>query len=220
MTIENQTDNYALADKFARNFYLERKDILDRASEDVEKLNIGEEDKEKVRCIISNYLTDTFYTILTGLDGCTCIGEAQQESYKIYNENGDLISDCGELEAEAYKYFHGNKYKIENSNADFIATLTYKTTEDGGRKTAAKSGYRPHIKFDFDDMQTSGQQTFIERELVFPGDVVNAEIILLAVEHFEKKLNIGMTFEFREGPTVIGIGKIIHIINDNLNANR
>jgi translation elongation factor EF-Tu-like GTPase len=46
--------------------------------------------------------------------------------------------------------------------------LTYKTTEQGGRKTATKNGYSPQVKFDFDEMQTSGQQTFIDRELVFP----------------------------------------------------
>ena len=220
MTTENQKEQYALANEFARNFYLERKVVLNKAFKDIEKLNISEEEKKKVRRIISTSLTDTFYTILTGLDGCTCIGESQQETYKIYNEKGHLISECGELEAEAYEYFHGNKYEIEKSNADFVATLTYKTTEEGGRKTAAMSGYRPHIKFDFDEMMTSGQQTFIERETVFPGDTVNAEIKLLSVEHFEAKLKVGMKFDFREGPTIVGTGKIKHIINDKLNASR
>ena len=206
------------ADKFARNFYLERKTFIKSAFEDVEKLNIGEEDKEKVRHIVSNLLTDVFYTILTGLDGCTCIGESEQETYKIYDENDDLISDCGELEAEAYEYFHGNKYEIENSKADFLATLTYKTTDEGGRKTAARSGYRPQIKFDFEEMQTSGQQTFIERKIVFPGDVIVADIKLVSEEYFEGKLKEGMMFEFREGETIIGTGKIKCIINNKLNV--
>jgi translation elongation factor EF-Tu-like GTPase len=53
---------------------------------------------------------------------------------------------------------------METKQADFIATLTYRTTEQGGRKTAAVSGYRPQVKFDFAEMQTSGQQTFIDRK--------------------------------------------------------
>lgn len=100
--------------------------------------------------------------------------------------------------------------------ADFIATLTYRTTEQGGRKTPAKSGYRPQVKFDFEEMQTSGQQTFIGRELVFPGETINAEIRILAVDHFTGKLMEGMEFEFREGATIIGIGKVNRIINDAL----
>ena len=230
MTTENQKERYALADEFARNFYLERKELIKTSfdfdserktyvSTKIQELNLNEEQTEKIKHIISTLLTDTFYTILLGLDGSACIGEYQR-NYKIYDENDDLISDCGELEAEAYEYFHENKFEIENSKADFIATLTYKTTEEGGRKTAVKSGYRPQIKFDFDEMQTSGQQTFIEREIVFPGDTVRAEIIILSAEHFEGKLKVGMKFEFREGLTIIGTGKIMHIINEKLNASR
>ena len=219
MTSENQTDHYTLSEKFARDFYLERKAVLSRAFDDIDKLNINEEDKERVRYIIANNLTDAFYAILTGLDGCICIGESQQQTYKIYTESDALISYCGELEVEVYEYFHANKYEAENSDADFIATLSYKTTEEGGRKTYAKSGYRPQIKFNFDDMCTSGQQTFIEREIVFPGDTVNAEIILLSAEYFEGKLRVGMKFEFMEGKTIIGTGEIIRIVNNKLNNN-
>ncbi|WP_316753884.1 hypothetical protein [Pedobacter gandavensis] len=100
--------------------------------------------------------------------------------------------------------------------ADFIATLIYRTTEQGGRKTPAKSGYRPQVKFDFDEMQTSGQQIFIGRELVFPSETVDAEIRIIAVDYFASKLTEGMEFEFREGATVIGTGKIKFIINDKL----
>ena len=99
---------------------------------------------------------------------------------------------------------------------DFIATLTYRTSEQGGRNTPAKSGYRPQVKFDFEEMQTSGQQTFIGRDLVFPGETVDAEIRIIAVEYFANKLTEGMEFEFREGARVIGTGKIKAIINERL----
>jgi translation elongation factor EF-Tu-like GTPase len=114
------------------------------------------------------------------------------------------------------KTCYNNKFEFDHSKADFIATLTYKTTEQGGRKTAAKSGYRPQIKFDFEEMQTSGQQIFIDRELVFPGDTVEAEIKIISVDFFANKLSENMEFEFREGATVIGTGRIKQINNEKL----
>ncbi len=45
-------------------------------------------------------------------------------------------------------------YEEEFSKTDFIAQLQYRTIEDGGRKMPAYSGYRPQIKFDFEEMQT------------------------------------------------------------------
>lgn len=68
------------------------------------KLNLNQEVVMKE--IIDGILTDTFYTLLLGLDGEASIGGVQQ-TYKIYDEDGNLISDCGEIEEEAYEQFHG-----------------------------------------------------------------------------------------------------------------
>jgi len=89
-------------------------------------------------------------------------------------------------------------------------------TGQGGRKTPANSGYLPQVKFAFTEMQTSGQQTFINKETVYPGDKVDAKIKLLSTDHFAESLTEEMEFEFREGLTVIGTGKIKYIINDKL----
>ncbi len=211
------------SEEFVNNFYLEKKSLVDLylssgnetdVSKLIADLQLDEQKTERLRQILNGVLTDAFYTILLGLDGEALIGE-RQELYKIEDENGNELTR-GEIEGFAWEYFHNNKFEVDNSNADFIATLTYKTTEQGGRKTPAKSGYRPQVKFDFDEMQTSGQQTFINRELVFPGDTVEAEIKILSVEHFANKLTEKMKFEFREGATVIGKGIIKHIINGKL----
>ena len=80
-------------------------------------------------------------------------------------------------------------YEQQLQNVDFIADLKYLTTEEGGRKTPVfSSGYRPQIKFDFDEMQTSGQQTFLNKETVYPGDTVEAVIKILSVEYFTNTL--------------------------------
>ena len=107
-------------------------------------------------------------------------------------------------------------YGEEFSKADFIAELKYRTTEEGGRKTPAQSGYRPQVKFDFTEMQTSGQQIFIDKDIAYPGDTVKAKIRILSPQFYENQLTEGMIYEFREGATVIGTGRILTIINDSL----
>ena len=109
-----------------------------------------------------------------------------------------------------------NLYEQEFSKVDFIAELKYLTTEQGGRKTPAYSGYRPQVKFDFTEMQTSGQQTFIDKEIVYPGETVNAKIKIVSPDYFAGNLKEGMKFEFREGATIIGKGQIKNIINSKL----
>jgi len=210
-------------EEFVKNFYLERKSLVNLylnsdsetyVSKLITDLQLDELKTEKLRQIINEVLRDGFYTILLGLDGEAKIGE-RQETYKIEDGNGNELTG-GEIEGFAWEYFHNNKLELDNSSADFIATLTYKTTEQSGRKTPVKNGYTAQVKFDFEEMQTSGQQIFIDRELVFLGDTVEAEIKILSVDHFANKLTEKMKFEFREGASVIGTGVIKHIINDKL----
>ncbi len=54
-------------------------------------------------------LTDTFYTILLGLDGSASLGGIQQ-SYHIRDERGDVVcTGDGAIEGLAYTHFHGNR---------------------------------------------------------------------------------------------------------------
>lgn len=58
---------------------------------------------------------------------------------------------------------------VVNKKPDFIAELKYLTTEAGGRGTPVfSSGYRPQGKFAFSEVQTSGQQQFLNKELYTP----------------------------------------------------
>lgn len=101
-------------------------------------------------------------------------------------------------------------------DVDFIAMLEYKATEDGGRKTPAFSGIRPAIKFTFSDYLTSGEQKFIDRNIVFPGEMVKAEIRIIAVDAFKNCLEEGMRFDFREGSKITGTGTIVEVVNETL----
>ncbi|WP_405207101.1 elongation factor Tu [Aquimarina sp. LLG6339-5] len=103
------------------------------------------------------------------------------------------------------------------NGTDFIAELEFLTTEQGGRNGYAKSGYRPHIEFEnYSEYLTSGQQTYIGQEKAEPGDKVKAEIAILSTEYFTKRLYENMKFKFCEGGRTIGFGKIIEIINTDL----
>ena len=59
-----------------------------------------------------------FTAFLLGLDGENFIGNTHQ-TYKIYDEEDSLISDCRELKACIYEYFHGGKYEGTTFAPDF-----------------------------------------------------------------------------------------------------
>ena len=140
------------------------------------------------------------------LESGSLIAELIDASSRFYDESnfGNILKNILEF------------YQQEFNDNDFTAKLQYKTKEQGGRETPAKSGYRPQIKFAFSEMQTSGQQTFIGKETVLPGGTVEAKIKIQSPQYFAGSLIEGMKFEFREGAIVIGTGEILFIVNEIL----
>ena len=109
------------SDEFAKNFYLEKLNFLKSCFEEqpqypsavntkIKEMALSSSQKEQLEEVIDLLLNDVFYNILLGLDGESSIGNIQQ-TYKIYDQDDNLISDCGELEASAYEYFHEGKYE-------------------------------------------------------------------------------------------------------------
>lgn len=105
-------------EEFVKNFHQEKENILNSCFDNqaeyrtlvsvkIEQLNLDFEQNKKFKEIISDLLTDTFYTILLGLDGSASIGDSQQ-GFKIFDEDDNLISENGDLEGLAYEYFHEN----------------------------------------------------------------------------------------------------------------
>jgi uncharacterized protein YihD (DUF1040 family) len=99
--------------EFVELFHNEKTDYLNQCFEEnadlyvsqkIKSLNLSEVQKETLKEIVDVILIDTYYTILLGLDGCANIGGLQTD-YKIYDEDGNLLTDCGEIEAEAWEYF-------------------------------------------------------------------------------------------------------------------
>ena len=109
------------SDEFAKNFYIEKLNFLKSCFEEqpkypsavntkIKEMTLDGTQQEQLKEVIDTLLTDVFYSVLLGLDGEHSIGDIQQ-TYKIYDEEGSLISDWGELEASAYEYFHERKYE-------------------------------------------------------------------------------------------------------------
>lgn len=73
----------------------------------IESLGLSSDQRAILRDVIDEILKDTFYALLLGLDGSASLGDVQQ-AYQIRGEDGDLISDGGDLEAEAWQQFHEN----------------------------------------------------------------------------------------------------------------
>lgn len=71
-------------------------------------MKLTPEQNNRLKTMVDDILTDTYYSLLLGLDGCGSIGD-DQITYKIYDEDDNLISDCGEIESEAYEQFHGEE---------------------------------------------------------------------------------------------------------------
>jgi hypothetical protein len=152
------------------------------------------------------------------------------DSNKIGQYNAELKSLVNQSEVSSFQKLEGSKntfylvftsqlghrtiyIKDEDIEPDFIADLEYRTTENGGRSGYAASGYRPHIKFPFSDNMTTGEQVFWDKDKVFPGESVRAQIRILDHVTFKNALSSGMTFEFREGPRIIGIGEVVEVTN-------
>lgn len=76
-----------------------------RAGQQFLDLGLSEEQQLQLWGALDAALTDILYTLLLGLDGSAQLGGVQ-ETFRIYDEAGSLISDCGDLEAAAYEQFH------------------------------------------------------------------------------------------------------------------
>lgn len=93
----------------------------------------------------------------------------------------------------------------------FKATLAYFATEDGGIVTPVSLGFRTVVRFLYDSRECIANQTFLETELVFPGDTVSADIILLEAQEMVEKIYKGMDFDLIINSNTIGSGVVTDI---------
>ncbi|MEL0649941.1 hypothetical protein V6246_00820 [Algibacter sp. TI.3.09] len=105
-------------EEFVKAFYTEKEGFLkEYLSENsktevgqlIKSLNLTDQQTEIIKKALDASFTDIFYTILLGLDGCTSIGDLEQQTYSIFYENNNQVCGgklSGEIEGMAHEYFH------------------------------------------------------------------------------------------------------------------
>jgi len=83
---------------------------------------------------------------------------------------------------------------------------------EGGRQTAALSGYRPAHKVR-DDYLTTGEHHYIGCDEVLPGQTVRGTITFITPEVYPHCLWVGRVIDIHEGSRVVGRARITRIMN-------
>jgi hypothetical protein len=98
-------------EELVKAFYNEKQNFLKEYLSENSKTEVGQlikslyltkEQDVIMEKVMNSTLTDVFYTILLGLDGCASIGGVQ-EMYTLKDKNGNQLN--GEIESFAYEYF-------------------------------------------------------------------------------------------------------------------
>lgn len=102
------------ADDFVAAWRRERDELLsiftDPASQSetarlFAELKLNPDQQAKLVMALGAALTDTFYTLLMGIDGAASVGGIQ-EQFRLSTSDGTLVANPGELEVAAYEHFH------------------------------------------------------------------------------------------------------------------
>ncbi|MCD8044703.1 MAG: hypothetical protein LUH10_16845 [Tannerellaceae bacterium] len=92
---------------------------------------------------------------------------------------------------------------------DIKAEIYYLSTEEGGRKGFVSNGYRG--QFYYDGRDWDAPQTFINKEICYPGETVQCYLTLLNRVSHIGKFYPGKEFEIREGAKTVGKGNILEV---------
>jgi elongation factor Tu len=93
---------------------------------------------------------------------------------------------------------------------DVEAEITF--FAEGGRQTAAHSGYRPAHKVR-DNYLTTGVHHYIGCDEVLPGQTVRSAITFITPEVYPYCLWVGRVIDIQEGSKLLGHVRITRIMN-------
>lgn len=104
---------------------------------------------------------------------------------------------------------------MESTSPNFIALLTFYTSEQGGLKTPSVSGDRVKIQFEYSQTTPFAELDFFDEELVYPGDSAKAKLVITSNNFDATTISVGTGFEFSMGEKVIGKGIINKVYKTN-----
>jgi len=89
------------------------------------------------------------------------------------------------------------------------ARIKLLNTEEGGRTSFVRSGYRPNIRFG--DLYTDGAFTFLDHQQAYPGDECEVRLTFVNPDYVRAYLMVGACFDITEGSQKVGEGVILSI---------
>jgi elongation factor Tu len=95
---------------------------------------------------------------------------------------------------------------------DFEGTFSLSSS---GRTTGVASGYRPQHSI-HENYQTSGEHTYLDRELVEPGQSASVAVRLITPQAYPRCLWEGRILSVREGERIVGHLEVTRVINEAL----
>lgn len=103
-------------------------------------------------------------------------------------------------------------------NIDLVAVkakLRLRTTDEGGRRSGIKAGYRPNHVFEYDNkgnLLTTyiGEITF-DKEWIQLGDEEVVTVRFIRQRSIDKYLNVGQKWWIHEGPHLVGDAEIMEV---------
>lgn len=93
---------------------------------------------------------------------------------------------------------------------DVEAEITYWSTEEGGRKSAVRSGYRSQIHCDGYDWDAV--HVYPDVDVVYPGQTARVWLSFLSPDAHVGKLYPGKQFQIREGRQIFACGTVTKIL--------
>jgi translation elongation factor EF-Tu-like GTPase len=101
---------------------------------------------------------------------------------------------------------------------DIEVEMTFLTSEEGGRRTPARQGYRPQFYYDGHDWDAA--HTYIGTDEVLPGQTVRAYLSFLSPDLQVGRINPGLEFLIREGSRTVARGRVLQVLELEKSAER
>ena len=99
---------------------------------------------------------------------------------------------------------------------DIEAEVRFLTTEQGGKRTACRTGYFPNHNFGIAGILNDARHSFPDVGEVRPGDTVRTQMTFIDPKAQKGRLYEGFEFTVQEGGRIVGHGRITKILNGSL----
>jgi len=86
-------------------------------------------------------------------------------------------------------------------------------TDEGGRKSSIRSGYRPNHNFGAPEAREFyiGQVTVLGREAVQPGEICEAVVEFINAQGLAAHLVVGRLWRIQEGPRLVATAEVLEV---------